>query len=96
MNEQVHHNMKPNLFANRRVVLGLLLSCVTLVSVRAGGDIQTSGDMLQFALPALALGATVGHRNEETGSRWDRIGTLEFVETAALTLGVTYALSKSR
>lgn len=54
--------------------------------------IELSGDVLQFALPAVAMGATLGHRNEEDGRLWDRTGSLQFVESAALTLGVTYAL----
>jgi membrane-associated phospholipid phosphatase len=54
--------------------------------------IELSGDVLQFALPAMAMGATLGHRNEEDGRLWDRTGSLQFVESAALTLGVTYAL----
>ena len=87
--------MKLNLFANTRVGLALLFCCVTLASARAGDNIQTSGDLLQFALPALALGASVGHRNEEDGSLWDRQGTLQFAESDALTLGVTYALKYS-
>lgn len=58
----------------------------------AGDAIETSGDILQFALPTLALGATVFHRSEEDGRRWDRRGTLEFAESFALTAGVTYAL----
>ncbi len=73
--------------------LGLMLSAGLIVThVTAAEAIQTSGDVLQFALPALAIGATIGHRNEDDGRLWDRRGTLQFVESAALTLGVTYAL----
>lgn len=73
--------------------ISLLLSAGLIVTrVAAAEAIQTSGDVLQFALPALAIGATIGHRNEDDGRLWDRQGTLQFVESAALTLGVTYAL----
>ena len=80
--------------ARRRVASGLTLF-VCCVRVWSAEGIQTSGDALQFALPALALGATFGHRNEEDGTRWDRKGTFQFAESAALTLGVTYALKYS-
>ena len=79
----------------RRLLAPGLALFVCCVRVRGADSIQTSGDVLQFALPALALGATVGHRNEEDGRRWDRKGTLQFAESAALTLGVTYALKYS-
>ena len=82
--------MYPSL-CRRRIALGL---CGIAVAARlsAAEVIQTSGDLLQFALPALALGATIGHRNEDDGRRWDRKGTIEFAESAALTLGITYAI----
>ena len=70
----------------------LLWSLCCTVPLAASDAIQTSGDILQFALPALAMGATIGHQNEEDGRLWDRKGTLEFAESAAVTLGVTYAL----
>ena len=70
----------------------LAIACVLAPRLLAAEPIQTSGDFLQFALPALAIGATIGHRDEEEGRIWDRQGTLQFVESAALTLGVTYAL----
>lgn len=73
--------------------IGLLLSAGLIVTRLAAAEaIQTSGDVLQFALPALAIGATIGHHSEDDGRLWDRTGTLQFVESAALTLGVTYAL----
>ncbi len=66
--------------------------CVCAVHIKAAAPIETSGDVLQFALPVLALGATIGHRSEADGRLWDRQGTIEFAESAALTLGATYVL----
>src|SRR5437016_13012973 len=57
------------------------------VAARAGDGIQQSGDILQFVLPAVAAGSVAAHR--------DKTGAVEFTESAALTLGVTYALKYS-
>ncbi len=80
--------------SRRRVGLALC-GCIVASRISAADAIQSSGDILQFVLPAVAIGATIGHRNEADGSRWDRKGTLQFAESAALTLGVTYALKYS-
>ncbi len=50
----------------------------------AGDSIAEAGDVLQFVLPATAAGLTLGYRDGQ--------GTLQFGESAALTLGVTYGL----
>jgi len=78
----------------RRFAVALTITATLVCQFeRCSADaIETSGDVLQFALPALALGATVGHRNEETGAIWDRQGTLQFVESAAVSMAVTYGL----
>src|ERR1051326_5569266 len=57
---------------------GLALSCA------ASDPIQSAGDILQYVLPAAAGGLTIAH------SDWP--GTLQFGESAAVTLAVTYAL----
>jgi len=64
----------------------LMIVCLCLGSgvVEAEGWIQTSGDILQFVLPGTATGLTLVHRD------WD--GALQFGESAALTMGTTYAL----
>jgi membrane-associated phospholipid phosphatase len=54
------------------------------VGARAGDSIAEAGDVLQFVLPGTAAGLTLGY--------WDGKGALEFGESAALTLGVTYGL----
>jgi membrane-associated phospholipid phosphatase len=63
-----------------------LVACLYLAaSVPAHGDgIETAGDILQLALPATAGLLTLGQKD------WD--GAIQFGESAALTLGVTYTL----
>jgi hypothetical protein len=50
----------------------------------AGGAIESTGDILQFVLPATAGGMTIGYRD------WE--GSLQFGESVALSMGVTYGL----
>jgi hypothetical protein len=63
---------------------------VTLFGLIAGIDVQAydrielAGDVLVFALPIAAAGLTLGFKDGQ--------GTLEFGESAALAMGVTYAL----
>jgi len=54
------------------------------VGARAGDAIATAGDVLQYVLPGTAAGLTIIHRDGQ--------GALQFGESAALTLGVTYGL----
>ena len=68
------------------LVLGVLL-CAGVgfgVSVQGSDGIAQAGDILQFVLPGTAAGLTVGY--------WDSQGALQFGESAALTMGVTYGL----
>ena len=58
--------------------------CARPLVARASDGIETAGDILQFVLPATAGGLTLGFQ--------DYRGTLQFGESAGLTLGVTYAL----
>jgi len=74
----------------------------------ASDSIASAGDILQFFLPAAAAGMTLvlpassGSSGTEftlpgtsagvSFGRWDGQGALEFGESAAITLGVTYAL----
>ena len=53
-------------------------------AAHAGDDLQKVGEVLQYVLPATAAGLTLGYR--------DGTGALQLGESAALTLGVTYAL----
>jgi membrane-associated phospholipid phosphatase len=64
------------------VVFILLFVCA--FSAEAGDAIQSAGDALQFVLPATAASLTLYNR--------DGKGALQFGESAALTLGVTYTL----
>src|ERR1700682_6488669 len=54
------------------------------VEAHASDNIQSAGDILQFVLPAAAAGLTLAYKDGQ--------GALEFGESAALTLGVTYGL----
>jgi membrane-associated phospholipid phosphatase len=54
---------------------------------QARDSIETAGDILQFVLPGVAGGLTLWNRD------WE--GSLQFAESAALTLGVTYTLKYS-
>jgi len=86
-------NINPNSVFQRRhtwqmrslLVLAFFSFYLTTdVSARAGDSIAEAGDVLQFILPGTAAGLTLGY--------WDGKGALEFGESAALTLGVTYGL----
>ena len=70
-----------------RMVCRWLLCLMASAAARAGDTIQQAGDVLQLALPAAAVGTTIGHV--------DSPGTLQFGESAALTLGVTYVLKNA-
>jgi membrane-associated phospholipid phosphatase len=66
------------------LVSGVLLWVGAAVTVPAADDIASAGDVLQYVLPATAAGLTLLKK--------DGKGALEFGESAALTLGVTYGL----
>jgi membrane-associated phospholipid phosphatase len=65
-------------------LVGLLLCFNVCVDARAGDNVQLAGDVLQFVLPATAAGMTLWH--------WDGEGAIQFGESLAVTLGVTYGL----
>jgi membrane-associated phospholipid phosphatase len=62
----------------------LILSPIVNSNVNASDGIEMAGDILQFVLPATAAGMTFIHK--------DLDGTIQFAESAALTMGVTYGL----
>ena len=66
------------------LLLGMLLCFAINAPVWASDGIETAGDILSFLLPAAAAGLTVGFMDTE--------GMLQFGESAALTLGVSYGL----
>src|SRR5882672_3667828 len=69
------------------LVAGILFGLAGSVGAGAGDRIELAGDVLQYLLPATAAGLTLGHKDGE--------GALQFGESAALTLGVTYGLKYS-
>jgi len=84
MNEQPQ-DLKPRTKAFALRIIATLLFCLTArVDARAADNIETAGDILQYVLPATAGGLTLGYQDYQ--------GTLQFGESAALTLGTTYAL----
>lgn len=69
---------------SRRLALAFVLWLVGLWQAPASNEMRTAGDVLQSVLPATALGLTAGFH--------DREGAIEFAESAAVTLAVTYTL----
>jgi membrane-associated phospholipid phosphatase len=80
--------LKPgtNAFA-LRIIAAFLFCLMARIDARATDNIATAGNILQFVLPGTAAGLTLGYQ--------DYKGTLQFGESAALTLGATYALKYS-
>ena len=77
-------NMKPCVIRGRVLAFTLLLFLVATGTGHAGRAIETAGDVLVLALPAIAGGVTLAHRDTD--------GLLQLVESGALALGTTYAL----
>ena len=69
------------------LLAGILLGPTSLVGTRANDRILLAGDIFQYLLPATSAGLTLGYTDGE--------GALQFGESAALTLGVTYGLKYS-
>jgi membrane-associated phospholipid phosphatase len=61
-----------------------LFGLIAGIDVQAYDRIELAGDVLVFALPIAAAGLTLGFKDGQ--------GALEFGESAALAMGVTYAL----
>ena len=76
--------MKPSLHCCTLLALGLCVCSFAVLDAEASDAIKSAGDALQFVLPATAAGMTLYNR--------DGKGALQFGESAALTLGVTYTL----
>ena len=66
------------------LITGFFMSLALCTVASASDTIASAGDFLQFVLPATAAGLTIGY--------WDGQGSLQFGESAAVTLGVTYTL----
>jgi len=70
-----------------RINISLFVALFVLIAgidVQAYDRIELAGDVLVFALPIAAAGLTLGFKDGQ--------GALEFGESAALAMGVTYAL----
>lgn len=79
--------MNPSRPIALHAAVALVLTASSVAAVRADDTVQAAGDALQYALPAAAAVFTGIHRDGE--------GALQLGESAALTLGVTYALKYS-
>lgn len=68
----------------RIIAAGIVLIAAVSFNAHASDGIEVAGDILEFVMPATAAGMTIGHG--------DKKGAIQFGESAALTLGVTYGL----
>src|SRR6266480_3533820 len=87
MDRARQRNMKRHTRHAAPLLAGILLGLTSGVGTRASDRIELAGDVLQYLLPATAAGLTLGYK--------DGKGALQFGESAALTLGVTYGLKYS-
>lgn len=76
--------MKHNIIRINIILFVMLCCTIGGVDVQAADGIETAGDILAIALPATAVGLTIGFRDGQ--------GALELGKSAALMLGVTYGL----
>ena len=68
-----------------KVMVMTLLICFSLSDAAAASDgIETTGNILQFVLPAAAAGLAISNHDEE--------GLTQFAESGILSLAVTYGL----
>ena len=68
----------------RIVATGIVLVGVVSFSAHASDGVELAGDILRFVMPATAAGMTIGYSDGQ--------GAVQFGESAALTLAVTYGL----
>ncbi|MBI5140691.1 MAG: phosphatase PAP2 family protein [Nitrospirae bacterium] len=70
------------------ILLSAILLCLVAAGIAHAGDgIETAGDVLFLALPAVAGGTAISNRDDE--------GAVMFGKSAAVTLGATYALKQT-
>lgn len=79
--------MKKDGTLKRTMTLLLLLAVIGPMAGAAADGIATAGDILQFAVPAVAFGTT--------WEKDDAPGALQLVKAYALSLGTTYLLKVS-
>jgi len=81
---QNKRNIKPLTRHFSILLVGLIFCFTTGIDAQANDVVETAGEALTYLLPATAAGITLIHQ--------DGKGALQFGESAALTLGVTYGL----
>ncbi|MEI6692752.1 MAG: phosphatase PAP2 family protein [Chlorobium sp.] len=75
----------PNIIHRAHVVFLTFFLCFGLTdAAKASDGIETAGSVLQFVLPAAAVGLTLSNHDEE--------GFIQLAESGIVTLGVTYGL----
>lgn len=78
------HDRTHRRHARIALLLALAFCLLNAGRVHAGDEIERAGDVLQYALPATAVGLTLGYK--------DGKGALQLGVSMAVTLGVTYVL----
>ena len=69
----------------RSIATGIVLMAAAVsFNAHAGDGVELAGDILLFVMPATAAGMTIGYGDGQ--------GALQFGESAALTLAITYGL----
>ena len=81
---QINQKIKSHLRHFPSLFLGLILCFTAGVHARAGEFVETTGDILQYVLPATAAGMTLINKDGQ--------GAWQFGGSAALAMGVTYGL----
>lgn len=76
--------MKPSVIGAARWLALFLVCLATSFDACANDGIETAGNIIQLVLPFTAGGLTLGYQDYQ--------GTLQFGESTALALGVTYGL----
>jgi membrane-associated phospholipid phosphatase len=83
----VRQSMKSHLHYLPSLLVGLIVCLTVGFDVRAGDFTETTGEILQYVLPATAAGIAFIHK--------DGKGAWQLGGSAAMTMGVTYGLKYS-
>src|SRR5207248_10260857 len=76
--------MKTDVLRPANLLIGLSLCLVVIRSAEASDAIKSAGDILQYALPSVAVVPIITHK--------DKKGVLQYAESMGLNLAVTYTL----
>ena len=76
--------MKTHVLRTANLLIGLWLCLVVISTAEASDAIKSAGDILQYALPTVAVVPIITHK--------DKKGVLQYAESMGLNLAVTYTL----